>query len=50
MLKRAHVSFTNKLMIEDRYVQQAARAVNQAIGRVVRHVDDWGAVLLADAR
>ncbi len=24
--------------------------MNQAIGRVVRHVDDWGAVLLADTR
>ncbi len=44
------MTFTNKLIVEDRYVQQAARAVNQAIGRVVRHVDDWGAVLLADTR
>lgn len=32
------------------YTQQAHRAVNQAIGRVVRHRDDYGAILLLDAR
>ena len=26
------------------------RAVNQAIGRVVRHKDDWASVVLADER
>ncbi|XP_045503343.1 Fanconi anemia group J protein homolog isoform X2 [Colias croceus] len=29
---------------------QAYRALNQAVGRCVRHQRDWGAVLLADAR
>ncbi|KAI8442064.1 hypothetical protein MSG28_005703 [Choristoneura fumiferana] len=29
---------------------QAYRALNQAVGRCVRHRGDWGAVLLADAR
>ncbi|XP_049879403.1 Fanconi anemia group J protein homolog isoform X2 [Pectinophora gossypiella] len=29
---------------------QAYRALNQAVGRCVRHRNDWGAVLLADSR
>ena len=32
------------------YSQQAARAVNQAAGRVIRHRSDWGVVILADER
>jgi hypothetical protein len=32
------------------YDQQAVRAVNQAIGRVIRHCKDYGAIILADAR
>ena len=32
------------------YSQQALRAVNQALGRVIRHRSDWGAVLLCDER
>ncbi|OQS04912.1 hypothetical protein THRCLA_02895 [Thraustotheca clavata] len=32
------------------YVQQAARAVNQAIGRVIRHRHDYGAIILLDER
>ncbi|XP_034392939.1 regulator of telomere elongation helicase 1 isoform X3 [Cyclopterus lumpus] len=32
------------------YKQQAFRAVNQAIGRVIRHKDDYGAILLCDQR
>nr|KAG5688345.1 hypothetical protein BaRGS_027887 [Batillaria attramentaria] len=30
------------------YRQQATRAVNQAIGRVIRHKDDFGAIMLCD--
>jgi hypothetical protein len=32
------------------YVQSASRAVNQALGRVIRHKHDWGAVFLLDSR
>ncbi|XP_037628179.1 regulator of telomere elongation helicase 1 isoform X2 [Sebastes umbrosus] len=32
------------------YKQQAFRAVNQAIGRVIRHKEDYGAILLCDQR
>ena len=32
------------------YVQSASRAVNQCIGRVIRHNKDWGTVFLLDDR
>ncbi|GFN81377.1 regulator of telomere elongation helicase 1-like, partial [Plakobranchus ocellatus] len=32
------------------YRQQATRAVNQAIGRVIRHNKDYGAIILCDTR
>jgi regulator of telomere elongation helicase 1 len=32
------------------YSQQAFRAVNQAVGRVIRHKDDYGAIILCDER
>lgn len=32
------------------YSQQAMRAVNQAIGRVIRHKRDYGAIILCDER
>lgn len=35
---------------EEWYVQQAARAVNQAVGRVIRHQHDYGAIILCDER
>lgn len=39
-------------MLEGRqwYAQQASRAVNQAVGRVIRHRHDYGAIVLADER
>ena len=35
---------------KDWYAQQASRAVNQALGRVIRHKFDYGAILLCDER
>lgn len=35
---------------QDWYKQQAFRAVNQAIGRVIRHKEDFGAIFLCDQR
>ncbi|CAG8485472.1 5906_t:CDS:10 [Ambispora gerdemannii] len=35
---------------DDWYKQQATRAVNQALGRVIRHHKDFGAILLCDER
>ncbi|KPP65158.1 regulator of telomere elongation helicase 1-like [Scleropages formosus] len=36
--------------IKEWYRQQASRAVNQAIGRVIRHREDYGAIFLCDYR
>ena len=34
----------------DWYTTQAYRAVNQALGRCLRHKNDWGALVLIDER
>ncbi|VDK31708.1 unnamed protein product [Taenia asiatica] len=34
----------------DWYVAQAYRALNQALGRCIRHRNDWGVIILAEAR
>lgn len=35
---------------EEWYSQQASRAVNQAVGRVIRHQHDYGAIIFCDER
>jgi len=42
--------YTQSLSGNEWYKQQASRAVNQAIGRVIRHKEDFGAIILCDTR
>ena len=32
------------------YMQSASRAVNQSLGRIIRHKNDWGAIFFLDNR
>nr|XP_032622388.1 regulator of telomere elongation helicase 1 isoform X7 [Chelonoidis abingdonii] len=47
---RSKGTFTEHLSGREWYRQQASRAVNQAIGRVIRHRQDYGAIFLCDHR
>ncbi|KAM6976999.1 regulator of telomere elongation helicase 1 [Aplochiton taeniatus] len=49
-MRRNKVPGVTYLSGQDWYRQQASRAVNQAIGRVIRHKEDYGAIFLCDHR
>ncbi|RZC50378.1 hypothetical protein C5167_018802 [Papaver somniferum] len=46
----SHKNGQKGLTGEEWYSQQASRAVNQAVGRVIRHRDDYGAIIFCDER
>jgi hypothetical protein len=45
-INRNAMKFTGEMW----YKQSASRAVNQCLGRVIRHCKDWGAIFLFDER
>ncbi|XP_070696234.1 regulator of telomere elongation helicase 1 [Pempheris klunzingeri] len=49
-MRRKKVPGMKYLSGQEWYRQQAFRAVNQAIGRVIRHKEDYGAIFLCDHR
>lgn len=49
-LKRAFNDRSSQLNGNEWYSIQGFRALNQALGRVIRHKDDWGVILLVDLR
>ncbi|KAJ2120345.1 hypothetical protein IW147_005155 [Coemansia sp. RSA 720] len=51
MLKREYNNEHTMLLNGSRWYDiQAFRAVNQALGRCLRHKDDWGAIIMLEAR
>jgi len=52
-LKREYLDYRSQsLQINGKswYIQEAIKAVNQSIGRVIRHIKDYGAIVLVDQR
>ncbi|XP_044007335.1 regulator of telomere elongation helicase 1 homolog isoform X2 [Aphidius gifuensis] len=49
-LDEIRINDKNGLSGQQWYQLEASRAVNQAIGRIIRHKDDYGAIILCDLR
>ncbi|KAG7204915.1 hypothetical protein KM043_005307 [Ampulex compressa] len=49
-LEEMRINNKEALSGQDWYQLEASRAVNQAIGRIIRHKDDYGAIILCDCR
>ncbi|CAI2371405.1 unnamed protein product [Moneuplotes crassus] len=49
-LERKYAEGKSHISGRDWYNQECSRAVNQAIGRVIRHINDYGLILLVDRR
>lgn len=47
---RRHRQGEDVMTGQDWYSAQAFRALNQALGRCIRHSNDWGAIILLDSR